>query len=1464
MSLPVGLDPALSERLTLTLVHFVWQGSVVALLACLAGLTMRKATAQVRHGLYVFSLLAVAALPAATFWWVDAAGSPSTGFAAREAVDISRAVGERDGAGLAQAEPPGRSAMDDSSRPDDSLRARRHAGESEPTVGGKSAQGPTPAQPPLPIAARSPAAPELSEQAPAIGATRPEWTSGWQRHAPHAAAAYLIGVTIMLLRLLVGLRSGHRLRRLSTPAESEALLETLARQADRLRLRVAPAIAYCERVVTPTVVGLFRPMILLPFSMAGGMPLDQVEGLLAHELAHIRRGDHWVNLVQRLIEAVLFFHPAVWWVSRQIRIEREHCCDDLVLSGGGSAETYVMSLLKMAEPSLRTRASGLLVAESAAGDPRERVSQLRARIERMLSGRFRRDLRPATGRTFLVGLAALLAVGVVFSASRGQAGQENDELQVEGDPLDVRLIGVRPDLSDAILDANGKKIGEDPRWGRGGNLRWGAHETSFGSGGARSKTQPKMRRDFIFEVPKMDHSILLAMYHPVRLSGSDLPAGTGFAFLYYEMEDQSKAAALMLEGTSVSRRTWAFRSHSREGVLKTKKVIRRLLYLESTGHRKVPGRVVGVLQRDTPVERVDVTLRFWHGPRGPAAAAFSGPFRPGREIHADEDTAYRLVPTEPDAGQGGKAVFRLKTTRPTGGDIYSKRAVLAYDRNGERYETKGRGGSWGGDGADFTFSVPGLALKDIAFITFGEKPREKTFRNILVSYPDRPPRDYPEYLDKMAEALDLKDRSPRALCRLKIETFWDAVKVAEVARGDHLGQVHRQLSQPTINPKKMNTTERTRLRAAVGRLAQSKDPNYRAAAVNIAWNAGWANYVDIAFDLLDAKSSSARSTAARALMSFHKHLSAAQIRAIGERILAEDDRSFRRLIRPLGLIGRPAAAEVLVRLARDDRPWLWWPALCHYRTRRSLGDRDELPTEVRKRIMLVSGEGLDNETEDVRAAALEMLPQLLTVQVLTEDSKVFDDVLSRVTKLLDRDTATKAIVGFLRELREVGTLPGPLAMSRSLHYRADVWAVAKMVRYLNLWHGTNLGELGRDVSYWQLERLFRYVDWSGVVDDALQWSETGIDPALLPEDYEAKPNDLRVVWRNVDKPAESRVGVLRCPKDRQDAHRTILRWDGKDFVSLRVAHDPAEQSPRYVIQAWSGVLASHAGLTTTEVARSELPKRILSKIDTSGDKSEDALRWLQKRRDRWQGNWELWIEPLGATESVLDPATLRSALRRLTHHPTSRPSENRGIAWGKPYEGVRAGLELLSDRNVVLRESHVSLRVRLHLENISDHPINLGMCSVGQAVPGWFESFNGTGGVGKREEMREPTWSRRTMAPGQVFSFEEQALEFEVYRRQSGRPPLPKHVVRHLLSSQAGRRLLQYSLRFPPHHLQKTDAYKAFRREGDLEGRLTTGLQEVVLRLGDGEGEAKTPFEKTTGGGEAEPPEGGHPTTRKP
>ena len=137
--------------------------------------------------------------------------------------------------------------------------------------------------------------------------------------------------------------------------EEPDLLTAVSRIAARLKLAYMPTVAFCERVGVPTLVGAWRPVLLLPLSFASGLEPSQIEAILAHELAHLRRSrSRFVNLLQRVIEALLFFHPALWYVSRRVRIERENCCDDRAIGLAMDPLVYAASLVRVREklPSL--------------------------------------------------------------------------------------------------------------------------------------------------------------------------------------------------------------------------------------------------------------------------------------------------------------------------------------------------------------------------------------------------------------------------------------------------------------------------------------------------------------------------------------------------------------------------------------------------------------------------------------------------------------------------------------------------------------------------------------------------------------------------------------------------------------------------------------------------------------------------------------------------------------------------------------------------------------------------------------------------------------------------------------------------------------------------------------------------------------------------------------------------------
>ena len=198
-----------------------------------------------------------------------------------------------------------------------------------------------------------------------IAPTEPFWNVDWRQHftfyLPHVVALWVLGVILLSLRLLLQWLYAERFKRRHTKhasADLQHLLRVLA-----LRLCVSRPVQLLESslVDAPTVIGFLKPVILLPTSALTGLTTGQLEALLAHELAHIRRHDYLVNILQSVIETLLFYHPAVWWVSGRVRIEREHCCDDVAVGVSGNSVLYAKALATLetlrSQPQLALAAS---------------------------------------------------------------------------------------------------------------------------------------------------------------------------------------------------------------------------------------------------------------------------------------------------------------------------------------------------------------------------------------------------------------------------------------------------------------------------------------------------------------------------------------------------------------------------------------------------------------------------------------------------------------------------------------------------------------------------------------------------------------------------------------------------------------------------------------------------------------------------------------------------------------------------------------------------------------------------------------------------------------------------------------------------------------------------------------------------------------------------------------------------
>lgn len=363
---------SLAPLIALTLLHFLWQGAALAGLLALALSTMRRQSAVRRYAVAVTALALMACAPLVTgMVLVHSAGDAHERHRTRVTVPTSVA-----GSWTAQ-------------------------------TGGKQNGG---------IRVTD----ENGSMAP--------WIERVTAHADLIVALWIVGVALLSLRTLGGWLLGRKVAFQEMP-EYESLVgslqEALKRVATRLGILRLPELRISNKAQGPFLFGALRPVIVLPVGAVIGLSPAMLETILAHELAHIVRHDYLVNMVQCLVETVLFYHPAVWWVSHRVRDERETCCDDRVVACLEDRLTYARALTGLEE----LRAQNFAVAATG--------GSLTARIERILGVKTVDTNRThpfATGICALL-LAVTLAIGMHAAAQSQHNSSERDRTDASPAPL---------------------------------------------------------------------------------------------------------------------------------------------------------------------------------------------------------------------------------------------------------------------------------------------------------------------------------------------------------------------------------------------------------------------------------------------------------------------------------------------------------------------------------------------------------------------------------------------------------------------------------------------------------------------------------------------------------------------------------------------------------------------------------------------------------------------------------------------------------------------------------------------------------------------------------------------------------------------------------------------------------------------------------------------------------------------
>lgn len=245
---------------------------------------------------------------------------------------------------------------------------------------------------------------------------------------------WITGVFFLSVRSLGGFVLVERLRRTKASPAREGIQQLCLAVQKRIGISRAIQFSQCNGLDVPAVVGWLRPAVLLPMTALTGLSESQLEAVIAHELAHIKRFDYFANLFQIAAETLLFYHPAVWWVSRRIRAERENCCDDVAILVCGDAVSYARALTFMEGG--RTAPAMALAANS---------SPFAARVMRLVGmSPSRGGVRSAGFVVSLCCLAGAFAIGNVFLGAAHAAPAQQSVPAVSIAPLPDAVVSIKP------------------------------------------------------------------------------------------------------------------------------------------------------------------------------------------------------------------------------------------------------------------------------------------------------------------------------------------------------------------------------------------------------------------------------------------------------------------------------------------------------------------------------------------------------------------------------------------------------------------------------------------------------------------------------------------------------------------------------------------------------------------------------------------------------------------------------------------------------------------------------------------------------------------------------------------------------------------------------------------------------------------------------------------------------------
>ena len=629
-----------------------------------------------------------------------------------------------------------------------------------------------------------------------------------------------------------------------------------------------------------------------------------------------------------------------------------------------------------------------------------------------------------------------------------QRRQESISTPPRADDAEIKLVGVCPDVGDDLFDAQGNRLDQE----KSPAVPLNASRPEYWGPDSFACT-------LIFDIPQ-NLDLVWARFPAIRVSGTNRTLG---ATLYEESTEACGQNRRFL--TFVVKRTYEENGWLGKSLL--------------------------------PIESINVTLKYYLPGREKAVCTFQGPFELEKNLDCQENLACRLTPRSATASERRGVKFHLSGhDLPVVGDL--SKLILVYDIEGKKHLARFQGGSAGDNGRrsalEADYLVDTLSWSRIAAITLGEIPREKTFSGIRVRYPGRLPRDYAPYLDKMAAALGLTALSGEQLAQYQFKNPEEALKVIDTVRGIHIRQAWNAIQNDDFANLPEDAREKRR------RTAQRWAENGLECGIAMGLKGNCPEFVAPAFDSL-ASNSGNRFDIARAMQRY-TNFTPQDLEHLA--VLLEQRRDPRGLCELLDCLRRnrqrPGGQEALLRLARSNRTWLWWPVLKNLTEYGGL-TIGQLTRDLQVKYWAQSNPDLALDpllAEDART----LLIQLPTAKLAAMSTGTLYEVIQSISANLPREKAQQALLDLVQQI-----VDSEEDYSYE-DYASNAWQpVDCAVRHLNKWNNMNLGGIGADLS--NETSSSERIDWPALAKETLTHFGRKIEKKSPGQSKIIRPSETR-------------------------------------------------------------------------------------------------------------------------------------------------------------------------------------------------------------------------------------------------------------------------------------------------------------------------------------------------------------------